>query len=246
MGAWGYGILQNDTAQDGLVEVIHRVKDGILRLARRRPAEEVAARAAAGVGMMLHLSAGYWFSPENEERTALLDALRRQEPEFDNLPRGAGRILRQVLDGKGPELANRDGKMGGRLQRALFARNLDGFPMERVFGKREPSLFKHPEGAGFVQEIADYCAARVDKDFRQTFVVEDLSREAESMGAFAVLLVLEPCHIDPARFENWRDRYRKARAGMAEEGFEEEDYYGQYDRCLEVAFQVGIRRFSKK
>jgi hypothetical protein len=243
MGAWGYGILQNDDAQDGLVEVIHGVEDDISRVAHRRSDEAVAARVGGAVGLLLQLSAWFSLDPESEFFPTLRDTLEQQMTAFNALPRGASRLLTEVQKGKGIEMTNRPAKLNRQLQRTLFATPAEDFSTQRVFSKREPALFRHPEAARYLQGVADRCVERVNCDFADESIVGDLSRESAGMGAFATLLVLEPCQVDPKRFEIWRDQFHKATADLE---LGEEDFEQKYNECLELAFRVGIRKFSKQ
>jgi hypothetical protein len=238
MGAWGGGLLQNDDSQDGLAEVIASVEADILRLARRRPAGAVAARAGAGFGLLLQLSSWYSFDPENEKSARLLATLQRQEPAFGSLPKQANDILRHILRGKGIALAERPVKLDRRLQDAFFPEDVGDFPMQRTFGKREPSLFEHPEAARYVQEVADRLVRWVDAAFRRKDVLWYLYDDGggRAVAALAVLLVLEPCRIDPGKFKAWHDRIREA----PEEELEDADYA----KHLETALAVGIEKFG--
>jgi hypothetical protein len=241
MGTWGHGILQNDTAQDGLCEVLHWIADGILKLEKKRPSEKNAARLGAAVGLLLHLNAGYWFNPEHDFQARLLAILERHRSAFRHLPAGPARLLEEVRQGKGEELVNRDGPPNPALSAILFARDVPGFSMQRTFGRREPALFEHAEAARSVQEIADRCVACIDEEFDDDEMVGDLCREASCMGAFGVLLEIEPCRVDPDKFASWRARYRDVRW---EPSADEADFFARYDTCIEAAFRYGIEKFA--
>src|SRR5262249_7575229 len=62
MGTWGHGVLQNDIAQDGLCEVIESIYGDVIALGNEPTNRKTVARLGAGVGIMLQLSASYWFS----------------------------------------------------------------------------------------------------------------------------------------------------------------------------------------
>jgi hypothetical protein len=256
MGAWGRGLLQNDSAQDGLCEIIDSIAANALRLGRRRPGEAIAPRLGAAVGLLLQLEATWWFSAENECSARLLDALRRHQAQFEVLPKGAGALLQAVLAGKGASLAGRPGKRSRPLARALFATDVGDFPMQRAFGKREPALFQHPEAARYVQEVADRCARWAEAGFRKRSLARELSSYEGGRGiaALAVLLVLEPCQVSPDRLESWRGYFRAATAGQEESSTRPlplhrrfrglDDFERDYRRYLELAFQFGLQKFS--
>jgi hypothetical protein len=77
MGAWGYGILQNDTAQDGLYEVAHEVEEAVGEW--MIGSEANAARLGAAVGILLQFSP-YSFESENPFVVRLTEALRANQP----------------------------------------------------------------------------------------------------------------------------------------------------------------------
>jgi hypothetical protein len=239
MGAWGSGLLQNDDSQDGLAEVIDTVEADVLRLARRRPAEAVAARVGAGIGLLLRLSSWYSFDPENETSSRLLDVLRRQEPAFGCLPKPANDLLRHVLTGNGIELAERPGKLAPRLQRVLFATDVKDFPMERTFGAYDPSLFEHPEAVRYAQEVSDRLVRWVDAAFRRKDLIWYLYDDGggRAVAALAVLLVLEPCDVDRAKWKAWLERVRAVKAADEAEGGG--GYEDEYVESLEELLRVG-------
>jgi hypothetical protein len=246
MGAWGHGILQNDGVQDELCGVFDGIADDVRKLSRRRPDEKVAARAGAAVGMLLQLSAGYWLSEERERSgPAIRAVLERQRPAFDKLPPAAAVILTDVLEGKGPELAHRKAPADERLARAFYGNRQDGFPMERQHGLREPSLFEHPEAARYVQEVADRLVKQLDRGFAAgADVLADLAREGDFLAALAVLLVIAPCRVDPDKFASWRARFRAALAESGDADPDEADFVRAYNACVELAFTLGIEKFS--
>jgi hypothetical protein len=247
MGAWGHGLLQNDCVQDALVGIINGVQSDVLSLAPRRAAGDVAGRAGAGIGLLLQLSATYWFSDENPNRIPLLDVLRRQEPAFDALPRAAARLLQAILEGRGPELVHREGRLPKRLQDAFLGDRKDGFPMERMFGKREPYLFQHRMAVAYVRQVSARLVKQADQGFRGEEVLTDLCRTRQGGGAVAalvVLLLLEPRSAGVRKFQSWRDRWLAAQDGF-EADPSETDFYAAYNRCLALAFAVALRRFRR-
>jgi hypothetical protein len=245
MGVWGHGILQNDSAQDELCEVIAGIYGDVIALGKEPTNRTTVARLGAGVGLMLQLSASYWFSEAGEYWAPLREVLALHEKGFAAVPPEAGRILTDVLAGKGKELADRDAPPDARLSGALFAEDLQGFHLlERTFGYREPALFGDPEAARYVQEMADRLANVVDEGVAHDYMLEDPCHEADFIAAMSVLLVLEPCQVGPDRFASWRERFREVRAEAQPSDPAESDFLARYNGCLDQALQIGIDRFS--
>jgi hypothetical protein len=245
MSAWGYGILQNDIAQDALCEVIAGIYDDVVALGREPTDRTTIARLGAGVGLMLQLSASYWFSEEGKYWTPLREVLVLHEKGFAAVSPEAGRILADVRAGKGEELAARNAPPDARLGGALFATDLQPLPMplERTIGYREPALFADPDGARYVQELADRLARNVDDGIVHDHMVAEPFR-ADFIAALGVLLILEPCWIDPDRFASWRARFRKMQADVGPGDPDDSEFIAAYSACLEQALQIGIDRFS--
>ncbi|MEM7012061.1 MAG: hypothetical protein AAF585_11315, partial [Verrucomicrobiota bacterium] len=64
MGAWGYGILENDAAQDGLNDVAWPIHEDVAALSKQTATLESAAKLGAAVGLLMQWSP-YSFNPEN-------------------------------------------------------------------------------------------------------------------------------------------------------------------------------------
>jgi hypothetical protein len=246
MGTWGHGILQNDNAQDELCKVIEGIYGDVIALGKEPTNRTTVARLGAGVGLMLQLSASYWFSEEGEYWAALRKVLALHEEGFAVVSPEARRILAEVLAGKGEELAYREASPDARLSGALFAKERQGFHwLERTFGFREPASFADPQAARYVQEVADRLARHVDEGIACDYMVADPCLEADFIAALGVLLILEPCQIDPDRFASWRARFRKVQAEAGPGDPNESEFDVAYNACLEQAFQIGIDRFSE-
>lgn len=243
MGAWGYGILQNDNAQDGLLELVGDIYDDMIALGSEPASRAAAARLGAGAGLLLQLSASPIFSVKDKRWAPLREVLVLHEKGFAALPPEADRILADILAGKGQELAARKAPPDARLDGALLAEDSQE---ERAFGYREPALFADPDAARYVQEVADRLAEQVDGGVRDDDMASDPSREADFMAALAVLLILEPCRIDPDRFASWRELFREVYVDPEPGDPTESEFYAAYSACLEQALQIGIDRFSKE
>jgi hypothetical protein len=76
-------------------------------------------------------------------------------------------------------------------------------------------------------------------------LVSDLSREADFMGAFALLLILPKGRVDPAKFRQWRNRFHEVWEDVEPTDDEtEQEFEEKYNGYLELAFQCGVDRFS--
>jgi hypothetical protein len=241
MGAWGYGLLQNDATQDALLRIVRGLSEDVGRLRRRRPAPDVAGRVAAAVGVMLQLQLWHCFDPEREAAVTLLAVLERQAPAFSVLPKTAIDLLGAIRAGKGAELANQNGDLPDELAQAFFDSN-PGFPMERGTGVRHAGMFEHPAGAAYVQEVADRYVELVSRGFADLGQPPEMWDEhGEEIAALSILLQLRPCRVAPELFRDWWDRY------CAAEGNELEyldEYETAYRRCLWRALNYGWMRFS--
>jgi hypothetical protein len=240
MGAWGYGLLQNDTCQDALVRFVRDVRADVNLLGDRQPAPELAGRLAGAVGLLLQMQAQRSFDPEVEYAAAVLAVIERHAPAFSALPKTAGDLLGAIRAGKGPELAEQDGGLPPELSQAFFDSN-PGFLTERGTGVRHAGMFEHPASAAYLQEVADRCVELVARGFADLGEPPEMWDEhGDEIAALCVLLQLEPCRVAPELFRDWWGRYRAAEGDVADlDGFEE-----AYRRCLWRALDYGHRRFS--
>ena len=242
MGAWGYGIIQNDAAQDSMCEVAHRIESDITALSGAG-SEEDAAKVGAATGLLLQFSP-YSFNPENDFHDRLIGALIANRKYFVHLDGKSAEILNQIIDGRGSELAARDGEVDADIEKALHSDENEDFIMQKAFSVSEHDLFRHPVAMKYVQQIFDRIVADVDEGFEDEELVSDLSREAEFMGAFALLLVLPAGRVNSGKFHQWRDRFREVWEDIEPIDDEiERKFEENYNRYLELAFQCGSARF---
>jgi hypothetical protein len=244
MGAWGYGLLQNDSSQDGLLHVIRSVSDDVVGLRRRKPTPDSAGRLAGAVGLLVQLQMWHCFDPERDAGAALLAAVERHEPAFHVLPKTARDVLGAIRAGKGQEIVNQDGPLRGELLQALYEGGPDSsFPMERGTGVWHAGMFEHPAAAAYVQEFAGRCFELVAGGF------DDLGQPPEmwdehgnEIAALCILLQLQPCRVPAESFRDWWGRYRAA------EGDDDlanlETFEIRYRRCVWRALNYGLMRFS--
>lgn len=91
MGTWGPGILQNDCAQDSLVECTHELRDALVRFVDS-PQEDDWQRLFAVVGLLMQFSP-YTLDPDNEESRVVARAI-----EAHRSGGAAGRELDDAFD----------------------------------------------------------------------------------------------------------------------------------------------------
>ncbi len=230
MGTWGEGLFDGDGALERVGSISDQLEARVAELCKRPPSTKDAAELGAALGILLQISP---YSFENAERAGrILAALRQQAPSFADLPPTTSALLERLAAGAGAELAERDGGRRGTLRLALGG-YLDGL--------REPALFATAAAQALVQEVAETCAAALDRELE---TAEDLY-EVDSMGLCGLLLLLEPWQLDSERVERWRDRLRAIYAGMCtrygEKGADMEFFKG-YLRNAERAFQLLLER----
>jgi hypothetical protein len=240
MGAWGYGILQNDAVQDAMLRFIREVRADVDPLREAAPSPDGAGRLAAVVGLLLQLQAPHCFDPAREYAATILAAIERQAPALTALPKTAVDLLGAIRGHHGVELAGEEGPLAEDLYQAFFDADA-GFPMERGTGVRHAGMFAHPAGAAYVQEVADRCVRRLSEGFADLGEPPEMWDElADEVAALSALLQLEPCRVDAGLFRGWWQSYLVA---CAEEDYEEE-YEWEYRRCLWRALNHGYLRFS--
>jgi hypothetical protein len=255
MGAWGYGILDNDSALDEVGEWEHQIEQVIERAASRASLrEDDVAEVGAAVGLLLQFS-GYSFDESNGFSGTLKTALTKARRHFGQLPGRAGAILERVLAGQGPALHERPAKLARTVANALHddTRNRQ---RPHVFGRREADLFAHLAADEFVRKLGRSMVRHVFRGSRQTEDDYcDFWAENEFMGTLSMLLVLEPCEADPDGFRHVLNRLRRGFDELEEESGEGDDgddgddgeaeFARRYRRSAEIVLKAVIRKFSK-
>ncbi|MEM9072775.1 MAG: hypothetical protein AAGE52_29990 [Myxococcota bacterium] len=232
MGTWGPGILQNDAAYDGLGDAIREMEGVVPALSGS--AEEVP-RLLACLGALVQCSR-FSFKEGNAFRPLAAAAVKRHRPHLGQVPPEVASFLDAIEGEKEPTYT----PVGVPAQ-LVDALNGTDAGFAKTWARPPKGCFDHPLAKSMLQEFADRRVANIDADFRDEDIVGDLCRESAVMGEFALLLLLEPILIDPARFERWRDLWRE---GREEPHPDEAEFYTEYDACLEAAFSYGIARFS--
>lgn len=236
MGTWDEGILDNDTALDGLGEVTGAIGAEVVRLGAQTPGARATPRLAAGVGLLLQLSP-FDFSPDCDRSGAIVDAVKIHLGGAGLSPK-ARALLERVASGEGESLAQRPAKLAATLAKALHTSGRSGF------GRREAALFDTRPGAAYVQEVARACVVTIDEDFEDEDTWWDLCREGLGMGALASLLVLEPCKVPRSKLERWRRCARQGLEHLEREEDDELDFQRPYYRNLDRVFAALLRRHA--
>jgi hypothetical protein len=238
MGTWDTGLLDNDTALDGLGDLTHGITEDIESLGAAKPTAVRSARLGAAVGVLLQLSS-YELGLDSPSGPKIAAAVESHGAALTSLPPAARKVLREVAAGKGKALAERPARMSA-AQIAL----LNACAKKPYFGKREPSLFASTAAQAYVQEVARRCMDAVAEDFEDEENISDLCREGMGLGTLAALMVLEPCRVPPAKLERWRRLAKKGLAELEADPDDELDFHRKYYENLDAVFAVLIRRFS--
>ncbi len=240
MGTWDDGLLDNDTALDGLGDLRHTIVADIVAFGAMKPTASSTAKLGAAVGILLQLSA-YDFGLETETGPKIATVVKAHGGQIAKLPPAARKVLEAVAAGQGETLADRPAKMSDR-QIGVLRKGASRAP----FGKREPSLFASKAAATYVQRVARRCVAMVDDDFRDEGNWSDLCREGIGIGCLGVLLVLDPCSVPSAKLERWRRAAKKGIAALREDPDDELDFHEGYYANLDAALGLLQRKFAKE
>lgn len=237
MGTFDIGILDNDCALDGLGDLAHSIVEDIVALSAKKRTATSAETLGAAVGVLLQLSP-YDFDLTSANGPKIVAALQSQSEAIAALPAAARKLLGAVADGKGKELAARDGKRTA-LDNLLAA----GGKTSR-FAPRHKALFATSAAEKYVQTIAKRCTAAIDEDFEDEDNWSDLCREGMGMGHLAALTVLAPCKVAPSKITRWRKLAQKGIDELREREDDELDFHAKYYANLDKVYAFLLKRFS--
>lgn len=232
MGTWDHGLLDNDTALDGLFAIRDGILGGIIRLGAARPGPRATGRLAAAVGVLLQLSPAA-FAADSKDLRSIVAALRAHAPAFPALSPGARRVLSKIAAGQPPSGRAR---LGARLRTALHTEG------PAPFGGRIAALFAAPAAEAEVRACERRCVAKIREDFADADTWSDLCREGAGIGALAFLLVLEPMRVPAATIEGWRRKAARGLAQLRAEPVEELEFHERYYANLERVFLALLKR----
>jgi len=231
MGTWDDGLLDNDSALDGLGDLSHRIVEDIVEAS-------TVERLAAAVGVLLQLSR-YEFGLDTPNGPKIVAAVKRHAAGLAKLAPAAREVLQRVMDGDGKDLAERPAAMDPAHATLLNRKSKQG-----RFGQREAALLESEAAREYVQEIAGRCVEAIDSDFQDEDTWSDLCREAMGIGLLGVLMVIEPCRIERAKLDEWRQKARVGLDTLEEREDEELEFHRRYHGNLDQVFAVLIERFT--
>ncbi len=227
MGTWDDGLLDNDTALDGLGELEDVILADVRALGERPPTRETTAELAAAIGVYLQLSREAPGAAD-ENRAVLVAALAGHAAEVAKLTPEAREVLGAVT--RGEAVAAEAAELPREAVRHLAA-GVD----EPPFHAPIPSLTATPTGSAYVQSVANRCADMIDEDLEDEDTAADLAREGMGIAALGVLLVLPRYKLSPKRTKAWRAAVKGGLRALVEAEDDELDFHrGYYANVLGV------------
>jgi hypothetical protein len=235
MGTWGSGLFDGDGPLDVIVDLTTELEEEIASLTTVDPSDATVGQLSGAVGLLLQLSPSS-FDRESETATTIVAAIEQHQQSLSARPAEAVTILRRIAAGEGQSLADRDGDRQGTLEQAL-GNYIDYY--------REPALFEHPAAHDVTQRFAERCAELVDELLAAPEL--DPYEALDVGGPLGLLLLVEPCRIDPARCAAWR-----AALGAIAERARQEDaanpdlaFFTEYVRNADLAFELLASKFGR-
>lgn len=237
MGAWGSGILQNDGAQDSLVDVADEIEKVIEGLSSEADTDAAGALQGA-IGLLMQFSP-YSLASDGPFHETLVNALQTHRSAM-NETRAVSDILDALVAGETPDYDVI--KFPDELEQALHGPDATTFPMQKTWARAPDGFFRHAQAKALVQKIADGCVEKVRQEFDAGgYDLGDYVREGCNGGALAFLLIVSPIHVDPALFQTWARQYREA---QTEQDESEADFFATYNACMEQGLAYGAARFG--
>jgi hypothetical protein len=227
MGTWDDGLLDNDTALDGLGELEDVILADVRALGGRVPSPDTTAELAAAIGVYLQL-ASEGLDPGDTNRPVLVTALGAHAEELTKLPREAQDVLGAIS--RGEAVAGKPAELPAEAVR-LLAAGADSAPFHAPIR----GLSAAKRGAAYVQSVANRCAQMIDEDLEDEDTAADLAREGLGIAALGVLLVLPPYALSTKRTKAWRRAVKNGLAALVSAEDDELDFHrGYYANVLGV------------
>ena len=244
MGTWGPGILQNDTALDAVHERVSKLLS-LMPSFTRNPGGESAAQLGAAVGLFLQCSSDA-IDVDSTCHPDLVNAIKANKPFLVELPRKAKKALGLVAADRGGELSKESASLPSDLAMAFYG--FEAAPsclMAYYFTARHDELFRHAKVIGFTQRLADELVDEIDEGFSNEELVLNLPGYGDFMGVFALLLIIEPCRVEPGKFTKWREQFRQVWDNVKPADNEKRrTFIMEYRSCVESALQYGLWKHS--
>jgi hypothetical protein len=220
MGAWGNGLIDNDSARDCIVDFTLRVQREIIEIGDGE-SRKIAGTLSAAVGILLRLSPNCFDPiPDLGDKPhfypRLLGAISHNLEHMSSFPANAPQVLAAVLRGQGEELASREGKLEPELLAALFGERSG--VLQGTFSVLETDLFSHTSSRTYMKAKTKELVAEIDKAFKIRESVIDMSYSYLG-GMLGLLLVLPFNGIKASKIEKWQKHCHKiwSSNGAAEE-----------------------------
>ncbi|MDF1661630.1 MAG: hypothetical protein P1V97_07645 [Planctomycetota bacterium] len=233
MGTWDEGILDNDSALDGLGDISHGIVQDIAALQAAETDPETVGRLAAAIGVLLQFSP-FDFTEASGNATKIIEALNKHKEGIDaHLSKDAQGVLSEVAAGKGESLAQRSIELPKDVMDAVHSH-----ATASNFAKREAPLFELQAGQNYVRELSQRIVELVSEDFEDDDTLSDLCREAASMGPLSLLLVLKPLTVPKSTIQSWRDGAQKGLKTLEAMGEEagELGFHRPYYKNVDIVF----------
>lgn len=227
MGTWDDGLLDNDTALDGLGELEDVILADVRALGERSGAPDTTAELAAAIGVYLQLS-NEALEPTDTNRPVLVAALAGHAGQVAELAPEAREVLGAVT--RGEAVTGKAAELPSEAVR-LLAAEADEAPFHAPIR----ALSATKKGAAYVQSVANRCAEMIDEDLEDEDTAADLAREGIGIAALGVLLVLPPYALSTKRTKAWRAAVKGGLRTLVEAEDDELDFHrGYYANVLGV------------
>jgi hypothetical protein len=210
MGAGGDGLIDNDSAQDYLVDFELSVRRDIIEF-EGDDSRKIAASLSAAVGILLRLSSTS-FDPipyvgdKPHFYPRLLGAISHNIEHMGCLPASAPQLLAAVLRGNGEELASRHAKLEPEHLGALFGRRSD--VVQGAFSVLELDLFAHPSSKTYMKAKTKVLVSEIENALKNRESVIDMSYSYLG-GMLGLLLVLPFVGLKASKIEKWQRHFHK-------------------------------------
>jgi hypothetical protein len=232
MGTWGSGLFDGDGPLDVIDDLASDLDDELVDLTAATPSAETAGRLSGVIGLLLQLSPTS-FDKESEAAATIVEAIEHHREVLPALSAPAGELLLRIVAGEGQSLADRDGDRKGKLEQAL-GNYIDYY--------REPALFEHPAAHEVTQRFAERCAEIIDELLAAPEL--DPYEVLDVGGPLGLLLLVEPCRVDPARCAAWRQTLRAIGERSRDAANPDLAFFTEYLQNADLAFELLASKFG--